>query len=362
MDEERKPLSVFVKQKTPESAGQKAAPTSADVKAKLMEVLDSLNDTAAVAALAKALAQGGEQQTAQMPKPWEGIAEIAQTMGINLGELWQTRERELSQAREAADQRDKELHELRLREIDRRVEDLQRLAEATSQKAQATNPPPRSHLEEAIDRFIGSRIESILTPSQQLTAEDIRQIAQKAVQEGVQQQQTPKQIVEAMMNFMTAAEDIRKKAAQLGGGEASNGNSYLNQAGNLRSDVLKLFLNKDIETLKINRDYEIQKERNKHIGELAGAVKDNIEDIIGASRDMVREHRESRHGPPSGQPEQTEGQAGGYAIKCSLCGHTAIFPELPAGEFECPNCHGKLTLQGTEGPRRETPRTTGLEI
>ena len=345
MDEERKPLSLFVKQKTPESAGQKAGPTSADVKAKLMEVLETLNDTAAVSTLAKALGQGGQQPTAEMPKPWEGIAEIAQTMGINLGELWKTREQELSQAREAVDQRDKELHELRLREIDRRVEDLQKLADATSQKVQTPSPATRSHLEEAIDRFVGSRIDSILVPSQQLTAEDIKQIAQRAVQDGVQQQQTPEKIMESLVGWITAAETARKRMVDMGGGQPS-GNPYLSQAGNMRTDVLKILLDNDRETLRLNREYELQKEKNKHLGELAGTVKDNLEDAIAASRDMVTEHRESRHEPPAEQPRRTEGPGGGYAIKCSLCGHTSIFPELPTGEFECPNCHATLSLQG----------------
>ena len=63
MDQEHKPLSLFVPQKTPESAGQKPPPTSADVKAKLMEVLDNLNNVSAVSALTKALR--GEQEPPQ---------------------------------------------------------------------------------------------------------------------------------------------------------------------------------------------------------------------------------------------------------------------------------------------------------
>lgn len=44
MATEYKPLSLFVRQKTPEAAsgGSLPAPTSADVKKKLLEVLDNL--------------------------------------------------------------------------------------------------------------------------------------------------------------------------------------------------------------------------------------------------------------------------------------------------------------------------------
>lgn len=86
MGDDRKPLSVFVKQKTPKMSSPKPAPTSADVKAKLVEVLDSLNDTAAVSAQAKALTRGGKQQGSSQPPPcWEGISQVAQALGINNG-------------------------------------------------------------------------------------------------------------------------------------------------------------------------------------------------------------------------------------------------------------------------------------
>jgi len=301
-----------------------------------------------------------------MPKPWEGISEIASTMGINLGELWQSREKELTEARQAASERDRELHELRLREIDRRVEDLQKLATATSEKVQGGNGQGghRSRMDEAIDNLIASRIDTILGGNQQrqLTAEDIKEIATKAVQEGTQRQQTPQQIVESLMGFITAAETAKQRMAEFGG--AGNGsNPYLTQAGNMRSDILKIFLENDRETLRMNHEYEIQKERNKHLGSLAGAVKDNIEDFIGASRDMssvVKERRQSGQERPL--PSREEGE-GGYQVKCSLCGATNIFPEKPKGLFECPSCHGKLKLQeSSDIPSMRGPGIVGLEF
>jgi hypothetical protein len=68
MGDERKSFSAFVKQKTPEMSRPKPAPTSAGVKAKLVEVLDSLNDTAAVSAQAKAL-NSGRRAAGQLSTP-----------------------------------------------------------------------------------------------------------------------------------------------------------------------------------------------------------------------------------------------------------------------------------------------------
>jgi len=297
-------------------------------------------------------------QPASMPTPWEGITETAKAFGINLGELWQTREHELNEARQAADGREKELHELRLKEIDRRVEDLQKLAATTVDTLHPVNNPGsnRSRMDDAIDKLIADRIESILGgPQQQLTKEDIKEIATKAVQEGSQNQQSPQQIVDSLMGFITAADTAKKRMTEIGGGGQANGSPYLNQAGNMRGDVLKILLENDRETLKLKNDYAIQSERTKHLGGLAGAVKDNLEDLIGASRDMVREHRESKR-------EQPEDE-GGYSIKCSLCGKTSIFPEKPESIFECPKCGGKLKLQEpAEPPAPLSSGDTGLEI
>ena len=126
----------------------------------------------------------------------------------------------------------------------------------------------------------------------------------------------------------------------MGWGQA-NGNPYLNQAGSIRSDVLKILLENDRENLKLNQSYEIQKERNKSLGGLVSTVKDNIEDIVLASRDMVKEHRESRKDTPQEHTEE------GYKVKCSLCNQDSIFTEKPTGTFECPKCHGQLIPQGS---------------
>jgi len=278
-----------------------------------------------------------------IPKPWEGITETAKAFGINLGELWQTREGELTQARQATSTMEKELHELRLREIDRRVEELQKLAASADKNIHdaGNQGERRNPMYDAIDTLIADRLSSIIggNNQQQLTAEDIKQIADKAVQEGTQSQQTPQQIMDNLMGFITAAETAKKRMVETWGGGQANGNPYLNQAGSMRSDVLKILLENDRETLRLNHEYETQKQRNTHLGGLVSTVKDNIEDIVLASRDMVKEHRESRKDTPQENNEE------GYKVKCSLCNQDSIFTEKPTGIFECPKCHGQLRLQ-----------------
>ena len=57
---------MLVKQKAPESSSSPGGPTSADIKRKLMEVLDNLSDTASIAAISKAITQPSETpQTVQ---------------------------------------------------------------------------------------------------------------------------------------------------------------------------------------------------------------------------------------------------------------------------------------------------------
>ncbi len=59
-------MAICSNQKAPESSSSPGGPTSADIKRKLMEVLDNLSDTASIAAISKAITQPGETpQTVQ---------------------------------------------------------------------------------------------------------------------------------------------------------------------------------------------------------------------------------------------------------------------------------------------------------
>jgi hypothetical protein len=126
----------------------------------------------------------------------------------------------------------------------------------------------------------------------------------------------------------------------------------------MRPEVLRLILENDREKLRLNQQFQIQQERNMHLGTLATTFKENVEDMIGAARDVVQDHRQSGKSLSS---QQGASEQEGYSIKCNLCGATSIFPEIPTGEFECPNCHGRLRLEKPQGPP-QSPQQNPLEI
>lgn len=221
----------------------------------------------------------------------------------------------------------------------------------------------RSKVDESIDSLISTRLDKMLggNDQSQLTADEIRKLIAEEVKKGNESNSSPTQVVDNIVGFITAADEAKKKLGMGGGG-----GTYLPQmaGGGLRSDVLNILLEDERERLRMNYDHESQMERNKHLGSLAGSVRDNIEDIIGASRDMVKEHRESRDEQPQRSSESEEESEGGYQVKCSLCGEVSTYPEVPSGTFECQHCGGKLRLQQSQ-ERPQPPRSpgeTGLEI
>jgi len=212
------------------------------------------------------------------------------------------------------------------------------------------NSGHRTNVEEAIDRLVANRIDTMLGGGNQpnLTAEEIRKMVAEEVEKGNKNKASPTEIVDNIVGLLTAADQVKQRLnIDQGGGR------YLPQmAGGLRSDILKILLEDERERLRMQYEHESQTERNKHLGVLASSVRDNLEDIIAASRDMVKEHRESRN--EKGEEEPQSEPEEGYQVKCSLCGEISMFSEKPAGIFECPKCHGKLRLQ--DKPQKPLPQ------
>ena len=205
------------------------------------------------------------------------------------------------------------------------------------------NPGGDDNLTTAINNLVAERLNALVGGGQQsnLTAEDIRKIIGEEVKKTTEGNNSPDQVTDNIVKMLTVSDTVKQK---LGIGEG--GSRYLPQAGNLRGDILRLLLEDERERLKIDNERSSNEERNKHLGVLAGTVKENIEDIVGATRDMVKEHRESR----SETGESKEGsEGGGFAVKCSLCNEVSVLPEKPTGTFECPKCHGKLNLEEPGG-------------
>ena len=258
-------------------------------------------------------------QSQGAPAPWEGISQVAQSLGINLGELWRTREEELKAARDAADATSRELHELRLREIDRRVQELQALAEKIDQKAKQTQAPQGGQksflekLEEITQGLIGQRLAKML--------------------DGGNNPQ-PVDPVDEFFHRLDQVEQIKQRF----GAPAGNVQA-LAQTG-IRGELLKLLLEDERERLKMQFDHETQVERNKHLGVLASTVKENLGDGIRALQAAAAEFKTGTATAPQEQPQ---------AYECAQCHMQFALPQgVKADQVKCPGCGTIYTKEQLE--------------
>jgi len=255
------------------------------------------------------------------PAPWEGISQVAQSLGINLGELWKTREEELKGAREAADATSKELHELRLREIDRRVQELQAVADKVAQQTTQSQQAPQQKgfldkLEEMTQGLISQRFAAMLG--------------------GNGQPQALADPVDEFFHRLDQVEQVKQRFGNPGGGGAQ----ALAQSG-IRGELLKLLLEDERERLRMQYDHETQSERNKHLGVLASTVKENLGDGIQALRAAATELK----GGPAAAPTETP-----QAYECGQCHAQFTMPQgVKAEQIGCPKCGTVYTKEQLEG-------------
>ena len=260
--------------------------------------------------------RGQPAQLQAQPQPWEGISQVAQSLGINLGELWRTREEELKGAREAADATSRELHELRLREIDTRVQQLQAIADKAQQSVQPAQGQRGflDKLDEITSGLVSQRIASLF---------------------GQDPGKQPVDPIEEFFHRLDQVEEVKQRFGNPGGGGAQ----ALAQSG-IRGELLKLLLEDERERLKMQYEHETQAERNKHLGALASTVKENLGDGISALKAAASEIKGGAKASASEQPQLYE---------CGQC-HTKF--GVPPGDWPkvaCPSCHTEYTREEVLG-------------
>lgn len=259
-----------------------------------------------------------EQPGVQPVAPWQGITEIAQAFGINLGELSKTREEENKALRETADAKDREVHELRVREIDQKVQALQGIADKVAlamQPQQGAQDQPKGFLDK-LDQITQGWISNRFT-------------AMLAGNSG--NQQTPQDPMDALIANQEKMDKLKKFFIP-----TDSNISAMAQSG-IRGDLLKLILEDDRERIKIDKDHDIQAARNKHLGELTGVVKENLGDGIRALTMAAEEARGQGGGAASSQELEI--------CECAVCKTKFTIPKgaLEKGQVGCPKCH---TLYG----------------
>ena len=252
---------------------------------------------------------------------------MAQSLGINLGELWRTREEELKGAREAADATSKELHELRLREIDRRVQELQAIADKVALQTAQNQQAPQGQ-------------KGFLDKLEEITQGLISQRIAKMLDGGNNQQ--PVDPVDEFFHRLDQVEQVKQRFGNPGSG---GGAQALAQSG-IRGELLKLLLEDERERLRMQYDHETQTERNKHLGGLASVVKENLGDGIRALTLAAEEARKGGTGAtpkPEPSPEPK-------AYECTQCHAQFAMPQgVKADQVGCPKCGAVYTKEQLEG-------------
>lgn len=191
-------------------------------------------------------------------------------------------------------------------------------------------------LEGVVTDYLGKRLAG--AGGDTLSGDQIRAIIHEEVGKLDGGQKNPEEMVEGLVNALTVGDKLREKLGMPGlGGRLLQGS----QGGdsNLRTDLIKILLEDQRETLKIEREHEAKMEWNKHVGTLASTVKENLGTGIAAIQAAAAEFKAGAGAkPPASEPQQQ-----GFA--CS-CGTQFGTPAGWAGQpLKCPGCGREYTKQ-----------------
>ena len=191
-----------------------------------------------------------------------------------------------------------------------------------------------SHLFKALEEVVADYLQKRLLGSGDdgaLTSEQIRSVVREEVAAVAGGNKKPEDLVDDLVNALTMGDRLRDKLGVAGIGARL----VSNQGGDsgLRTDLVKALLEDERERLKIQQGHEVEVERNKHIGTLAGVVKEHLGDGVAALKLAAEEVKGSsgaKTTPPS--PQQV--------FRCGDCQTEFSAPAGWAGQpIKCPNPH-----------------------
>ena len=206
-----------------------------------------------------------------------------------------------------------------------------------------------SKLFKAIEDVVAKKLEQLLGGGDStLTSDQIRGVIREEVAQVAGGSKKPEDMVDDLVNALTMGDKLREKLGVAGiGGRLIQGA----QGGDssLRTDLVKLLLEDQRDTLKIEREHETQMERNKHLGTLAGAVKENLGDFAAATMSAVNELK-------AGTGAKTPTPAPQEQVHMFTCGNCQKefgirpedWPKLVSGQLPsvpCPHCQSEYTRE-----------------
>lgn len=155
---------------------------------------------------------------------------------------------------------------------------------------------------------------------------------------------SPEEMVESLVNALTVGDKLRERLGVAGlGGRLLQGN----QGGDsgLRTDMVKLLLEDERERLKIQQNHQAETQRNKHLGTIADAVKDNLGDGVAA---LTAAAGELKAGTGTKSPATAPEQKQVFA-----CGDCQVQFNPPAGwagqPLKCPGCGREYSKEELSG-------------
>ena len=222
-----------------------------------------------------------------------------------------------------------------------------RFPKGTSGEGEGSESRLIKALEGVVADYLGKKLAA--SDGDTLGGDQIRSIIHEEVGKLAGGQKNPEQMVDDLVNALTVGDKLKEKLSITGiGGRLLQGN----QSGDssLRTDLIKLLLEDQRDTLKIQQEHEVAMERNKHLGTLAESVKENLGDLATATMAAVNEIKAGTGGktPASEQPQEQL-----HKFTCGNCQkgfaiRPEDWPKLESGELSgipCPHCGAEYTRE-----------------
>ncbi|MFH1485535.1 MAG: hypothetical protein ABIH46_05645 [Chloroflexota bacterium] len=347
----RLPLKVESGRPSESEEKKDGAKTPGSMAVEVMQVLKDNIQLEGAARASRAYSTAEEKpprEERSAVRPFEELVEVGKMFGVNYGEMMAQKSEELRAMRTAADARDKELHELRFKELtqmEERIKETAARAAGDGGRKGLGGFLGRDGLEPTVKQRIEERVFGLVQPG----GADSREPKQPApfTSEWFKEWGELKPGMEAfarMIGFIPKEDAQSKEPSSLVTmSDMATGKIPIALALGLREQELKA----DLERLRIEREHERELKRTEVLGDIGNTLKANVPDAIAALRDMAGQHNLAAAFGGTGnsartveEPTQAIQPRG---IRCSECGQEFAVEE-GVEQYSCPGCGADLGM------------------
>jgi len=363
----RLPVKLKVEPSTAKGEEKSEEPRSSEeMWDRLVKTLErNINMVGAARATKEFMGVSPEEKAQKEPqsavRPVQELVEAAKLFGVDIGALMDRMSQEAKALREATDAKEREIHELRLKELtqmEQRIKDtaaeMAKVRESGNERKGLGGILGLEGLDPDVKRRIEERVFGLVEPERR-PSEDSRQPA-PFTKEWFDQWGEMKPGIEALARMLgyVPREEVER--------ERGNNQQPLVSMSDVTSgkvpvDVVlgirRLELENERERLRIEREDERARERNRILAGLRETIDKNAPDAIAAVRDLAGQHNREAEIKGAQAPEALE-QPRVKGIRCSECGYEfLVSQELES--YHCPSCGARLEspVQQQEVPLEE---------